>query len=790
MGTVARCLCLILTLLIAGSRPSAGVRNGTPESDPWWGTQDAKNIRRAIEQARASGDYSAVEQAAQKGYDLAMQAHARLPAVRYLTNAGAARSAMFRYRSAMEAYVAARRLAQTIGDRVDEGAILTNLSGLYLEMGDIESAAAFAGKAKLFVERHPYFEYQLTLQMGKLYAVTGDPRAEPAFIEEIEAARAHLDFRQEARGWDYLGDLWLRRGQIAAADRAFTEAFRVRKFLFRADLPFSYARLGSVRLAENALEDAAKFTDLALKSGTFLRFLLEHQRGEIRLASGDREGALANFETAAHLASAWRKEALPALSTLTSSNIELEKRVFESLVEAEARRGFAAKAFAALEQNRASSLRESLVLVSGWQQRLPTRYWDVLERLREEQSRLRQSVDQRSSALDRFKTELTEIESESGLQISTKKKEIFFSRNPLIHFQRVLSKTELLLSFHLGRTESYMWAVTAGSLTMNRLAPSDEIRASVDAFRSAVREGRPEVARIGEQLYRQLFGKLSPMEAARRDWIISADDALFEAPLAALVTEQKGRLRYLIEHHSLRLVPGAWSLDEGHDRPAGAWLGVGDPIYNTADARWRTPGRYLGRFPNAGANGQLSRLAASAQEIQSSAQSWGSPATVLTGADATLENFEAAAARHPSVIHLATHVLTPTDRPAQALIAFGLNRAGEPQFLTTSDVSAMRVPDALVVMTGCATGTGEIQRGAGLIGLTRAWQLAGARAVISTLWAVSDSSGDIFPAFYRQLHEASPAEALRRSQVEMIASGTWRASPRYWAAYQVTGGGK
>jgi CHAT domain-containing protein len=93
-------------------------------------------------------------------------------------------------------------------------------------------------------------------------------------------------------------------------------------------------------------------------------------------------------------------------------------------------------------------------------------------------------------------------------------------------------------------------------------------------------------------------------------------------------------------------------------------------------------------------------------------------------------------------------------------------------------------------MTGCESGEGEIQAGAGLLGLTRAWQMAGARAVIATGWPVSDTNGELFAAFYRHLRDVPPAEALRRSQVEMIYSGTWRSAPGYWASYQVSGGGR
>ena len=71
----------------------------------------------------------------------------------------------------------------------------------------------------------------------------------------------------------------------------------------------------------------------------------------------------------------------------------------------------------------------------------------------------------------------------------------------------------------------------------------------------------------------------------------------------------------------------------------------------------------------------------------------------------------------------------------------------------------LRVPGALVVMTGCATGTGDVRVGAGLLGLTRAWMMAGARAVVATNWPVPDIDGDLIPDFYRHLQFNSAADA-------------------------------
>jgi CHAT domain-containing protein len=191
-------------------------------------------------------------------------------------------------------------------------------------------------------------------------------------------------------------------------------------------------------------------------------------------------------------------------------------------------------------------------------------------------------------------------------------------------------------------------------------------------------------------------------------------------------------------------------IKDGHYH--GEFLGVGDPIYNQVDPRW------LGRIARRPAAGQLERLVGS----------------------------------RPAVIHLATHVLFPSPSREEGLIAFGLEGSrttvAEPEFITTSQIAGLRVPGALVVMTGCASGTGDTHDGAGLLGLTRAWLMAGASSVISTAWPVEDSSGGMFSRFYYHLRNHSPAEALQLSQREVAHSRTGRPAPASWASYQITGG--
>src|SRR5688572_28139097 len=73
-------------------------------------------------------------------------------------------------------------------------------------------------------------------------------------------------------------------------------------------------------------------------------------------------------------------------------------------------------------------------------------------------------------------------------------------------------------------------------------------------------------------------------------------------------------------------------------------------------------------------------------------------------------------------------------------------------------------------------------------GLTRAFQYAGARSVLASLWSVSDdSTADLMGRFYRRLRQGESKDvALRAAQVEMLGSAQF-SHPALWAAFQLSG---
>ena len=96
----------------------------------------------------------------------------------------------------------------------------------------------------------------------------------------------------------------------------------------------------------------------------------------------------------------------------------------------------------------------------------------------------------------------------------------------------------------------------------------------------------------------------------------------------------------------------------------------------------------------------------------------------------------------------------------------------------------------LVTLSACQSGLGPIVKGEGMIGLTRAFFLAGAARVAVSLWQVNDSSGvHLMGPFYSGLARGEPvAVALRNAKLEMISSEVvaYR-HPYFWSGFVLNG---
>jgi CHAT domain-containing protein len=109
--------------------------------------------------------------------------------------------------------------------------------------------------------------------------------------------------------------------------------------------------------------------------------------------------------------------------------------------------------------------------------------------------------------------------------------------------------------------------------------------------------------------------------------------------------------------------------------------------------------------------------------------------------------------------------------------------------ITALDVLTMNLlGTALITLSACQTGRGEIQRGEGVMGLRRACTLAGARTLVMSLWSVSDETTRwLMEHFYANLlNGMGKAAALRQAQLDLLThlrTSEGHAHPYFWAAF-------
>ena len=98
-----------------------------------------------------------------------------------------------------------------------------------------------------------------------------------------------------------------------------------------------------------------------------------------------------------------------------------------------------------------------------------------------------------------------------------------------------------------------------------------------------------------------------------------------------------------------------------------------------------------------------------------------------------------------------------------------------------------------MVLSGCDTGVGRIRSGEGVLGMRRAFQVAGAGAIVMSLWPVDDvATRQWMQALYRARYRdrSSSTDAVRSANAAILQdrrAHRQSVHPFYWAGFVVSG---
>jgi len=188
-------------------------------------------------------------------------------------------------------------------------------------------------------------------------------------------------------------------------------------------------------------------------------------------------------------------------------------------------------------------------------------------------------------------------------------------------------------------------------------------------------------------------------------------------------------------------------------------------------------------------------------------------ATLHTGPEATKSALKSVSS--PTILHIATHgyyLESPESAPDRAskdellkkekysYLRSGLilqpsianSPTDEDRVMTSLEIALLDLKNTdLVVLSACDSGVGDTTPGDSVSGLRSAFQIAGAKSVVSSLWTINDEKGEAFmEAFYKNLAEAGGQrtqtinQSLRQAKLALVNQ---HEHPYYWASFVLDG---
>jgi CHAT domain-containing protein len=360
--------------------------------------------------------------------------------------------------------------------------------------------------------------------------------------------------------------------------------------------------------------------------------------------------------------------------------------------------------------------------------------------------------------------------------------------------QQTLTRNELLLEYVLTEPQSYCLVINRGRIRLVNLPSRSQIDPLIDHFTQELRKVNGDVDTVAKDLYAALLKPIAELQTAER-LIVVPDGRLHLLPFDALLHQNA------VDSRIVSTVPSAnvFVLLRARQRvnsPQRALLGVGGVPYD----RMFTAGKPAGGATRSGVTRglldasfptKLPVLPTAQSEVLTAARILGPTSVVFTGDQATETAVKEQRLGEFEIFHFAVHAFADPKFPGRAALVLLNNPiAGDDGLLQPREIAHFRLNAAVVVLSACDTAVGPTLGQEGVLNIARAFLLAGARSVITTLWAVSDlTSTALMRQFYENIAEGQDiAGALTRSKAAVLQQ--YGADARATvAAFQIIGVG-
>jgi CHAT domain-containing protein len=349
-----------------------------------------------------------------------------------------------------------------------------------------------------------------------------------------------------------------------------------------------------------------------------------------------------------------------------------------------------------------------------------------------------------------------------------------------------LNKNDACLEYVVSQNEVTLFLLRGGDKgelevkTFRLGVKPKKLNQEVTKFHARLAMRHPDFADMAQQLYVELIEAAEPELKGISNICIIPDDFLWNLPFQVLRTNQDN---YLIEKYSLSYAPSMsvlFEMSKKNGRNAvNSLVAFGNPKLSKSQL----------------ADQEMRPLPEAETEVRAISKLFPPKRnTILTGSSASEQSFKSMA-QDFTTIHFATHGLIDNKQPLYSylLLARTNDKAESDGRLEAREILDLRLNADLAVLSGCNTANGQVSAGEGMIGMSWAFFVAGARSMIASQWPVqSASTSRLMKDFYSALQPASDetkqtrAQALRTASLKLMKSRNYN-HPFYWAPFMLVG---
>jgi len=401
----------------------------------------------------------------------------------------------------------------------------------------------------------------------------------------------------------------------------------------------------------------------------------------------------------------------------------------------------------------------------------------------------------------------------------------------ITNIQKLLDKKSAMLSYLVGDSTITIFTITKKTTDIRQISKPVNFIDTIETFRTSItqnsKRARSKYTNTAYSIYDLIFPKT--LDSKIENLIIVPDNVLATIPFEALLTENPsniknledfGTMPYLVRKYNISYSYSASLFERTFPKKKNRhkttpeysalndWLAYAPVFSDENEKGISMASRELMR--------QLKKLKKDTILTRSLLFTSGDEIPSLPGTESEVKNifnqfdklnYKAKVELKNSaneqsiklgildnyrIIHFATHGFVNSEKPELSGIVLAQDTiGGQDGILYAGEIYNLKLNADLVVLSACETGLGQIKKGEGIIGLTRALLYAGTRSIMVSLWQVSDeSTSDLMIDFYKNLLEdknnQNYSQNLRQAKLKMIKEDKF-SHPFYWSPFILIG---